>query len=265
MYNLIENNIVVNLIIGFFYSAIIGLAILFLTYFLDKSKSLKNLLVDLTKLTLILRTIKEPIDRISKLDGAEYRKYFASVLDGKEITLEEIKTVDEFIIYDEIPYLPKINDYLVDEFNNSVKSIKNENIDLKELAKETQEEKKKYLLKNNAFILSYEGINRRLLRLNQRLSYYRSMTFELYRINISDLTIENASTKNKLKAFKFCIDSIIKEAKALKESLELLESTVSINRKILVKDINKNKNILSYISKILGFVIIVCLILLIIA
>lgn len=94
-----------------------------MTYLLDKKKTLKNLSIDLTKLTFALNAIHEPVYRISKLDGAEYRKFFGDVLDCKEIKMEEFQTISEFIIYDEIPSLPNPNNYLIDNFNDSINKV----------------------------------------------------------------------------------------------------------------------------------------------
>ena len=269
MYNwfskLMNNDIAVNLVIDFFYSAIIGLIILALTNFLEQKKALNNLLIDLTKLTFVLNTIHEPVSRLSKLDGAEYRKFFASVLDGKEIKVEEIKTVSEFIIYDEIPYLPNLNNYLIDKFNDYInKIVKFGEENFINLLGKSKDEKMRYIIENNAFVISYEDINRRIARLNNKLNYYRELTLEIIGFDLNDLKSDNIATKNKLRIFKSCIDTLIYECKSLEESLELLDETVFKNKNYLNKEFNRTKNILCWSIRVFIIIIVICLVLLII-
>ncbi|OZV12328.1 hypothetical protein CIW83_09535 [Tissierella sp. P1] len=263
--DIMGNQIAIDLVIGFFYSAIIGLTILGLTYLLDKKESLKNLSIDLTKLVFVLNSINESVNRISRLDGAKYRKFFGDVLDQKEIEQEEIKTVSEFIIYDRISYLPPLNNYLVEKFNITNKEFKGNEEELLRLLQSSTKDKESFLVESNIFIISYEDINRRINRINDKLDYYRELTYIIIGFNSDDLERDNIATGNILRVFKMCIDTIISECKELKELLMPLENLVNNNLKELDEKIEKNNKNQKFVTKGFIVLIIICLVLLLIA
>ncbi|MBN1035644.1 hypothetical protein DWC20_08810 [Clostridium botulinum] len=266
MKGFIINDISINIFIGFFYSAIIGSVTLFLTEKLMKKKDLRSLSVDITKLTFILNTISSEVNNISNLDGPKYRQFFADVLDKKDVELKKLESINEFIIYDEISYLPNLSDYLIYKFENKLNELlNNKDKDLMKLLKNTKELKQNYIIENNIFLIQYNNINSTILRLNHKLNYYRELTLQIIGIEVDQLKEGNIATENKIRVFKYCIDSLISESKYLIKQIEMLEKTVIHNRQELIKEINKNNKILNRSIKAFIIVFIVSLIFLMIA
>lgn len=265
--NIMKNNTMEDLILGFLYSAIIGLVIFVLSYLVNKRDCLKDLLIDLIKVVLALTLIKSSINRICELDGKEYRKFFISVLDEKEIKSGEFKNVNEFIIYDKIPYLPNLNNYLVDKFYDKFNDKDNIEIgELNGLCGESKDEKDKYIKKNSECVVSvYEYINNKITKINNMLEYYKKLTLEIISIDFNNFKEEISAAHNKYRVFRTCIDSLIEECKMLDELLSLLTITIKENRQKLEKELCCIKKILRYMVITFVVIIIICLLLLIIA
>ncbi|MFL0194079.1 hypothetical protein ACJDU8_00520 [Clostridium sp. WILCCON 0269] len=265
--NIMKSSIMEDLILGFLYSAIIGLVIFVLSYLVNKRDSLKDLLIDLIKVVLALTLIKSSINKICELNGKEYGEFFISVLDKKEIKPEEFKSVNEFIIYDKISYLPNLNNYLVDKFYDKFNDKDGIEIgELNELLGESKDEKDKYIKKNSECVVSiYEYINNKITKINNMLDYYKKLTLEMINIDFDNFKEEISAAENKYRVFKICVDSLIEECKTLNELLSLLTVTIKENRQKLEKELCYIKKILRYMVIIFIVIIIISLLLLIIA
>ena len=114
--DVLTKDITINVLIGFFYSALLGLLVFILTDINGKRNNIRRMEIDLTKYTFVSQSINNSLTNISQIDGADYRRFFGDILDGKQIQMSDYKNVYEFIIFDKIPELPALGDYLVSKF-----------------------------------------------------------------------------------------------------------------------------------------------------
>ncbi|MBE6064825.1 hypothetical protein [Clostridium cochlearium] len=157
----ITKDIVISGLIGFFYSSILALFIYYLTNLYETKKYIRNMDINLTKYIFTFDNIKFIVAKFSEINGCVYRKFFSEVLDGKEINEMEYKIVPEFIIFDSIPLLPKLDDYLVNGFIEELENKINKNSE-KEILNILQLSKKKkdeFIIKNNMGLILCENLN----------------------------------------------------------------------------------------------------------
>lgn len=260
----LTNNITVNILIGFFYSAIIGFIIFYLTNFYNLKNNIKSLEVDLTKYTFLSQSIRNSVIKFSELDGKVYRKYFADILDGKQIKISEYKGIEEFIIFDSVPFLPEINDYLVEIFIKYFES-KVDNRELIELLNKDKLEKEAEIINKNLFLIIYNDLNRKIKNLNERLDYYRYITKELICADNQSLNDSSDKILRLIKVFRYCIDSIISESKEIVQTLDLLDKAIKSNKELIRKEIVNNENMYILIKKVFIIGMVLSLVLLTIA
>ena len=243
MHNFLFNDIATNIAIGFFYSALIGIATLIFTEIINRNKELDDLSINLTKLLLSIAAVKQIIDNISNVEGEEYRKFFGDVLDHntKNKTYNYDK-IYKFIIYDYIPELADLSKYMIQKFNETTDQIvnnKDSDYQLNEILKKCDSDKCSFVEQSGVISIAYYFINSQILSLNNQLSYYRSLTLELISTDIKNCSIDVA--ENKIMVFKECTDKIICSAKQIKSGLEIFENSLINHRRTINDKINKNK------------------------
>lgn len=169
------NDIATNIAIGFFYSALIGIATLIFTGIINKNKELDDLSINLTKLSLSINAVKDVVNKISSMNGTEYRKFFSDILDhnteGKTYDYDKIY---KFIIYDYVPQLADLSNYMIQNLNKMTDNIvqnTNQIKKLDELLNKTNSEKKDFVEQSGAISVAYYFLNSQILSLNNQLSY----------------------------------------------------------------------------------------------
>ncbi|MCR6547216.1 hypothetical protein NVS47_17150 [Dehalobacterium formicoaceticum] len=264
--DVLTKDITINVLIGFFYSALLGLLVFILTDINGKRNNIRRMEIDLTKYTFVSQSINNSLTNISQIDGADYRRFFGDILDGKQIQMSDYKNVYEFIIFDKIPELPALGDYLVSKFidkmENSIEENKIE--ELLDLLKQTNKEKENYINKRNLFLIRYEDINRRIKRLNERLDYYRFLSKQLIAFENPNKNNESQIVRH-LHVFRYCTDSIIQEAKTILKTLQLLDDAIMSKKRDIKQEINQIDKNYNIVFKILVGCLIVCGILLLVA
>lgn len=265
MIELFTNGVVINILIGFFYSALLGIIIFILTNINEKQKNTKELEIDLTKYTFISNSINISLTNIAQIDGAEYRRFFADIFDGKSVRINQYNNVKEVILFDKIAYLPTINEYLIINFIDKVENdLNEEKIEaLLNVLTKTKKEKEKYINEYNLFLVRYEDINRRIRRLNEMLDYYRTLSENIIKL---ELNYQNKQMfERQMKIFKYCTDSLIGEAKNILAQLKLLDDALISNKQAIKVELKDLNNCYKAIFKVLIIALIVCTLALLIA
>lgn len=137
--NILTNEITINILVGFFYSALFGLILYVITNTHTKLDQLKEMKIDLIKYTFASNSITLSLIRLANLNGKEYRRYFGDILDNKNVDINDYNNIHEYIMFDKIPELPELNKYLVHKFIQKTTKLYNNLTEFIELLKKTNE------------------------------------------------------------------------------------------------------------------------------
>ncbi|MYL44407.1 hypothetical protein GLV94_02000 [Virgibacillus halodenitrificans] len=259
--NILGNEVTINLLIGFFYSAIIGLLIFYLTRLKEETTTKTKLYVDLTRSYMTIEEIMKDVAKLANIDGKEYRRFIGDVLDKKEIEINNYSNITDFIMFDKIQKLPELNDYIIERFNDFNKVLDSSKIE--DIINKDMKSKEHFILNHNLYIRLHPLIQGKIYKLNEMLKAKRALLLNLTDFNPQEEN--NVALENKMRVFKYTTDSMIAEASGLNETLKAFNQMVIGNIQQIKKDIEELNSKKRRLSKLFIIMILLCSMLLILA
>ncbi len=276
--NIFDNDIIINLVIGFFYSSIIGLFIYVLTEKYRQLNEIENHLIDIEKFELSTRILFSELLVLKNINYENYLNLVFDFLSNKPIDMNNYDDVDELILFKEFPKLPDISSYLA---NKSMTEVDDEIMKIfvelgidysveglhgfiqdypsfKELHSEINRKlKDKDLVERfNSCVISlmyYSHLNISVNELNNLLEYYREYLRVILSINGEEEIKNKDLLERQFRTFQYLVNKIKPISERILKELDNIHS-VSKQAKAELKE--KKKKIRKDINLLIRFLII---------
>lgn len=258
---LLTNDITIDILVGFFYSAIFGIIIYYVTTKQQQREKLKKMEIDIVQYTFVSSMISYKLVKLSKLNGKDYGKFFANILDGKIVDNNKY----DYIMFDSIPQLPGLNDYLISEFINKSYMIPNNIIELLSILKSSAQERDDFMKEINILLIQYNYFKNDINEINESLEYYRDITKVLISSDVINSELQKDKSKREFIAFTYLIELIRAKSEKMLTDLKELDNCILDNKDKLKQELQTISKDYSWIIRTLWIALSICLVLLIIA